>query len=133
LFVLAYRSFFRFSFSNSVGQRQSNFPIRSDGIFLASSSPESLFANSPIPDILRSNASLKPNWRRPFHALNSVSQSDPANLTAQVRGNASVAINKVLPGTTTKDIFVSQQAPRSVPVNSESVSNEIDESDFQYE
>jgi hypothetical protein len=42
-------------------------------------------------------------------------------------------MNKILFGTTTKDRFVSLQAPDSIRVNSESVSNEIDESDLQYE
>jgi hypothetical protein len=51
----------------------------------------------------------------------------------QERGNASPAMNKVLPGTTTKDRLVGEQARVSMRVNSESVSNEIDESDSQYE
>jgi hypothetical protein len=42
-------------------------------------------------------------------------------------------MNEVLPGTTTKDRFVFQQTLASMSVNSESVSNEIDESDWQYE
>jgi hypothetical protein len=42
-------------------------------------------------------------------------------------------MNEVLLGTTTKDRLVSQKAPASMRVNSESVSNEIDESDVQYE
>jgi hypothetical protein len=58
---------------------------------------------------------------------------DPANVTVQWGGNASPAMNEILPGTTTKDSFVSQQAPVSIRVNSESVSNEIDESGLQYE
>jgi hypothetical protein len=51
----------------------------------------------------------------------------------QERGNAAPAMNKVLPGTTTKGRLVSQQARVSMRVNSESVSNEIDESDLQDE
>jgi hypothetical protein len=85
-------------------------------------------ANSRSSDVLRSNASLEPNWRRVFHALNSASQSDPANVTAQERGNASLAMKDVLPGTITNHSFAHQQAPASMCVNSESVSNEIDES-----
>jgi hypothetical protein len=42
-------------------------------------------------------------------------------------------MNDVLSGTTTKDRFVHWQALASMRVNSESVSNEIDESDLQYE
>jgi hypothetical protein len=42
-------------------------------------------------------------------------------------------MNEILPGTTNKDSFVSQQAPVLIGVNSESVSNEIDESGLQYE
>jgi hypothetical protein len=42
-------------------------------------------------------------------------------------------MNEVLPGITTEDRPVSQQAPASIHVNSEFVSNEIDESDLQYE
>jgi hypothetical protein len=54
-------------------------------------------------------------------------------VTAQDGGKASPATNQILPGTTTKDRFVCPQAPASMHVNSESVSNEIDESDLQYE
>jgi hypothetical protein len=42
-------------------------------------------------------------------------------------------MNKALPGITTKDRSVAQQAPASMLVNSESVSNEIDENDSQFE
>jgi hypothetical protein len=41
-------------------------------------------------------------------------------------------MNVTLPGTTTKDKFIFRQASESMRVNSESVSNEIDESDLQY-
>jgi hypothetical protein len=99
--------------------------------FLSSSSPDSLFTNSRIPDAFRSNASLQPNSRPRFHAMNSASQSDPANVTAQERGNASPAMNEVLRGTTTEDIYVSAKARASMRANSESVSNEINESDLQ--
>jgi hypothetical protein len=85
---------------------QSSFPIRSDGVFLSSPSPDSFFPNYCIPDVPRSNASLKPNCRRLDHALNSASQSDPETATAQDVENASLAMNDVLPGTTTKDRFV---------------------------
>jgi hypothetical protein len=42
-------------------------------------------------------------------------------------------MNNVLSGTTTKARPVALQAPASMRVNSESVSNEIDESDLQSE
>jgi hypothetical protein len=42
-------------------------------------------------------------------------------------------MNEVLPGTTNKERFVPQQALASIRVNSEFASNEIDESEFQYE
>jgi hypothetical protein len=42
-------------------------------------------------------------------------------------------MNEALPGTTTKARFVSPQAPASMRVNSESISNEIDESEWQFE
>jgi hypothetical protein len=51
----------------------------------------------------------------------------------QETGNASPAMNAVLPGTMTKDSCVSQQAPASIRVNSDFASNEIDESDLQSE
>jgi hypothetical protein len=51
----------------------------------------------------------------------------------QERGNASPAMNETLPGTTAKDRSVAPQARASMRANSESVSNEIDESDLQYE
>jgi hypothetical protein len=41
-------------------------------------------------------------------------------------------VNEVLPGTTTEDRFVPLQAPAPMRVNSESVSNAIDESNLQY-
>jgi hypothetical protein len=65
----------------------------------------------------------------PFHALNSASQSDPAIVTAQEGGNASSAMNEELPWITTNDKSVAQQALASMRVNSESISNEIDESE----
>jgi hypothetical protein len=122
-----------FCFSISLGHHQPNFHIRSDGVFLSSSSPDSFVANSPIPDVRRTNASLEPNWRPLFHALNSASQSDPAKVTLQKGRNALLAMNEVLPGTTTRDRFVFKQTLASMRANSESVSNEIDESDVQYE
>jgi hypothetical protein len=42
-------------------------------------------------------------------------------------------MNEVLPGTTTKYRFMPAKAPASIRVNCESVSNEIDESELQYE
>jgi hypothetical protein len=48
-------------------------------------------------------------------------------------GNASPAVNKIFAGTTTKDICVAANASASMRVNSESVSNEIDESELQDE
>jgi hypothetical protein len=53
-------------------------------------------------------------------------------VTAQERGNALPAMNEVASGTTTKDRYVLQEAQASMPVNSEPVSNEIDESESQY-
>jgi hypothetical protein len=54
-------------------------------------------------------------------------------VTAQEAGNASPAMNEVLPGITAEDSFVSQKARAWMSVNSASVSNEIDESDVQSE
>jgi hypothetical protein len=54
-------------------------------------------------------------------------------VTAQERGNALPAMNNVFSGITTKDRSVIAQARASIRVNSESISNEIDESDLQYE
>jgi hypothetical protein len=42
-------------------------------------------------------------------------------------------MNEVPPGTTTDDKDVILKAPASMCVNSESVSNEIDETDWQFE
>jgi hypothetical protein len=42
-------------------------------------------------------------------------------------------MNEVLTGRTTKEGFVAQQTQASMCVNSESVSNGIDESDVQFE
>jgi hypothetical protein len=52
---------------------------------------------------------------------------------AQEGGNASPTMNKILPVTTTKDRRVAWQTPTSMRVNSESVSNKIDEKDDQQE
>jgi hypothetical protein len=60
--------------------------------------------------------------------VNSESQSDPGNVTAQETGNASPAMNEILTGTTTKERFVVRQAAASIRINSESLSNEIDDS-----
>jgi hypothetical protein len=54
-------------------------------------------------------------------------------VTAHEGGNASPAMNDVLPGTISKDRFVASQALASMHANSEFVSNEIDESGRQYE
>jgi hypothetical protein len=54
-------------------------------------------------------------------------------MTLQDGGNASTARNDVLLGTIAKDRFVSEQAPASTRINSEYVSNEIDESELQCE
>jgi hypothetical protein len=43
------------------------------------------------------------------------------------------ATNAVFPGTTTDDKDVKSKAPAWISANSDSVSNEIDESDLQYE
>jgi hypothetical protein len=54
-------------------------------------------------------------------------------VTAQEGGSASPAMNDVLPGMIAKDRFVFKQALASIRVNSDSVSNEINESDLQHE
>jgi hypothetical protein len=54
-------------------------------------------------------------------------------VTAQEGGNASPAMNQTLTGTTMKDRLVFQQATALMRVNSESISNEIDKSELQYE
>jgi hypothetical protein len=131
LVFVCFRFFCPFVSQTHLGTFNPTF-IRSDGVFPVSSSPDAFVASSPIPGVPRSNASLEPSRRRPFHALNSASQSDPAKVTVQERGNASPAMNEALPGTITKNGFVSQQARHSIRVNSESLSNEIDESDLQY-
>jgi hypothetical protein len=131
--VLVDFSFFPFSFSNSLAHLQSKFSIGPDRAFLSSSSHNSFFDNSPIPDVLRSNALLKLNWGRLFHNLNSASQSHTVNVTAQEGRNASPAMNEVLTATTTNDRFVPLKAEVSMCVKSESVSNEIDEIDSQHE
>jgi hypothetical protein len=52
---------------------------------------------------------------------------------AQPGGNALLAMNPLFSGTTTDDKDVKWKAQSSMRVNSESVSNEIDESDLQFE
>jgi hypothetical protein len=54
-------------------------------------------------------------------------------MSQQNRGNALPAMNNVLPGTTTKVRFVPAKALASICLNSESVPNEIDENELQYE
>jgi hypothetical protein len=54
-------------------------------------------------------------------------------VTVQSAGNASPAMNETLTGTTTKERCVPAKAPASIRVNSEYLSNEIDESDLQDE
>jgi hypothetical protein len=51
----------------------------------------------------------------------------------QSTGNASSAMNKTFPGTATKVTCVTSKALPSMRVNSESLSNEIRESDSQSE
>jgi hypothetical protein len=48
----------------------------------------------------------------------------------QEAGNASPAMNATLPGTTTEDRHVAEKALVSTRTNSESVSNDIDESEL---
>jgi hypothetical protein len=48
-------------------------------------------------------------------------------------GNASPAMNEVLSGTKTVNKDVELKAPASIPANSESLLNEIDDSDLQCE
>jgi hypothetical protein len=122
-----------FSFESLRGNYRCNFPIGSHRIFISSSFLDLCLPNPHVSDVLRSNALLEPNWRPILHALNSASQSDLANVTAQEGGNASPAMNDVLPGTTTKCRRVPMKAPDSMRANSESRSNEIDESEKQYE
>jgi hypothetical protein len=106
LFICLFSCFF---FSNSLGHQQSGFRVRLNGVFLFSSSPDSFVVNSRTLDVLRSKASLQFTWPPLFQALNSAWQSDPDNATAQEPGNASLATNDAVPGTTTNDRFVSQQ------------------------
>jgi signal transduction histidine kinase len=54
-------------------------------------------------------------------------------VTVQEGENTAPAMNETLPVTTTKDRLVPAQAPASMRVNSEAVSNVIDESDSQSE
>jgi hypothetical protein len=77
--------------------------------------------------------SLELNCRPTFHVTNSPSESGGGKVTAQEGGYATPAMNEVLPGTITKDRGVCQQAKAPVCANSEPVSNDIDESDLQYE
>jgi hypothetical protein len=122
-FACCCRFFFIFPSFVSVPQiHLGNLPISSGNVFISSSSTDSFAVNSPIPDVLHSS-----------HTLNSAPESDTVNVTAQERGNASSAMNIVLSGTTTQAIGVASQAPASMRFNPESVSNEIDESDVQYE
>jgi hypothetical protein len=86
-----------------------------------------------FPQGFRSNASLEQERRRRFHLLKPASESGHVDVTTQSLGKLSPAMNDALPGTTTKNRYVAAKAPVSIRVNSESVSNEIDESDSQYE
>jgi hypothetical protein len=54
-------------------------------------------------------------------------------VTKQHGGNPSPAVNNALSGTTKKDRAVALQAGASMRINSDSVSNEIDKSDWQDE
>jgi hypothetical protein len=82
-----------------------------------------------IPQVLRSNASFEPDWRRLDHSRNPLVESRPANATEQPAGNASLAMNETFCGRTIKTKLVVAKAPVSMRVNSESVSNESDESE----
>jgi hypothetical protein len=50
-----------------------------------------------------------------------------------LRGNAQPATNEVFCGTKTDDRDVEQKASTSIRANSDSLSNDIDESNWQYE
>jgi hypothetical protein len=76
---------------------------------------------------------LEPDRRRRFHSLNPASEAAPADVTGQWRGKPLPAMNEVLSGTTTEYGCVPAKAPALMRVNSEVVSNEIDESDLQHE
>jgi hypothetical protein len=92
------------------------------------------FSASPrILQVICSIASLQRDWQRPVHPLNPASESPPANAEVRSVGNASPAMNETLIGTTTKERCVASKALASMRVNSDSVSNEIDESDLQPE
>jgi hypothetical protein len=101
--------------------------------------PSLPFASQPhlavscMSDAIRSNIRPKPKWRRIFYALNSALDSDAVNARAQKGGNASPAVNEISAGTRTKARSVAMKARASMHINSESISNEIDESDLQYE
>jgi hypothetical protein len=79
------------------------------------------------------NASLELNWRRPGHSQNAAFESPPAHATLQSIKNALPAMNETLTGRTPKDKDVAAKAQASMRVNSESVSNEIDECELQCE
>jgi hypothetical protein len=60
-------------------------------------------------------------------------KSPPDNLTVQETGNASLAITETLAGAIANDRHVAAKDLASMHVNSESVSNEIDESELHDE
>jgi hypothetical protein len=74
---------------------------------------------------------LQLDWRCLVHSRKAASESAPANATAQEDGNAVPAMNEALSGTRTKDKRVAAKAFDSMPVDSQSVANEIDESELQ--
>jgi hypothetical protein len=90
-------------------------------------------ASSRTLQVHHSNASLDPDWRRPDHSRNAAFESPLAGATAQSVGNASPAMNQILSGIIAKDKHVAANAFDSMCVKSESVSNEIDESNSQSE
>jgi hypothetical protein len=90
-------------------------------------------SGSPFTNVLRSNASVEPDWRRRFDSLNFASDSVPVSAIAHERGNASPAMNKTSLEATTEAESVRSKALASIHLNSECVSNEIDESDLLFE
>jgi hypothetical protein len=88
---------------------------------------------SGILQVLRSNASLEPDWRCSAHSRNAAFESPPANTTVQEAENAFPAMNETLTGTRTKPRHTAVKAPSWMLVNSDFVSNEIDESELQDE
>jgi hypothetical protein len=80
-----------------------------------------------------SNALLGPDWRRPAYSRSAAGKSPLDNLTVQETGNASSAMNETLAGAIANDKHVAPNDLVSMRVNSESISNEIDESDLQCE